>query len=123
MLPSHYLIDEVEELNEIPLEIVEIEKRTQKTYQKFKEICGQIRKFENGDSPKIHIDQAMKDLEKRSKTCSEAWMKVLTDLDSIQLYESQTLGNLSRGIDNHRLIWRSVPCPTIFRDSRTDYHL
>ena len=96
MLPSDSLMDEFEELNEIPLEIVEIEKRTQKTNQKFIEICKQLRKFENGDSPKIHIDQAMKDLEKRSKTCSEAWMKVLTDLDSIQLDESQTLARSKR---------------------------
>jgi len=76
--------------------IVEIEKRTLDTAQKFIEISNQVQDIENGHLPKIHIDQALKDLEKRSKTCSEAWMKVLTDLDSIQLDESQTLARSKR---------------------------
>ena len=76
--------------------IVEIEKRTLDTAQKFIEISNQVQDIENGHLPKIHIDKALKDLEKRSKTCSEAWMKVLTDLDSIQLDESQTLARPKR---------------------------
>jgi hypothetical protein len=74
--------------------IVEIEKRTLDITQKFIEIRNQV---ENIEIVLCHLpniqakDQALKDLEKRSKTCSEAWMKILTDLDLIQLDESQTL--------------------------------
>ena len=46
--------------------------------------------------PKVHQEQALKDLEKRSKSCSEAWMKILESLDSIQLEESQTLARSKR---------------------------
>ena len=92
----HSFMDEVEELTEIPPEVVEIEKRTQQINKQFIEISEQVQEIEIGDLSKIHIDQAMKNLEKQSKTCSEAWMKVLTDLDSIQLDESQTLARSKR---------------------------
>ena len=78
--------------------IVDIEKRTLDTTQKFIEISNQVQNIEIviGHLPKIPKDQALKDLEKRSKTCTEASMKVLTDLDSIQLDESQTLARSKR---------------------------
>ena len=82
MLPSHSLMDEVEELFEIPLEIVEIEKRTQEINKKFIEILEQVQEFENGNGSKIHVDQEIKNLKKQSTFCSEAWMTVLTDLDT-----------------------------------------
>ena len=88
---------------------VEIEKRNFDTTQKLIEISNQVQKIEstsyqkddiqnieNDHLSKNHIDQALKDLEKRSKTCSEAWMKILIDLDSIQLDESQTLARSKR---------------------------
>ena len=55
-----------------------------------------MKDIENGHLPKVHQDQALKDLEKRSKSCSEAWMKILENLDSIQLEESQTLARSKR---------------------------
>jgi len=76
--------------------IVDIEKRTLDITQKFIEITNQVQDIENGHLPKIHQEQALKDLEKRSKSCSEAWMKILESLDSIQLEESQTLARSKR---------------------------
>ena len=62
----------------------------------FFQITNQVKDIENGHLPKVHQDQALKDLEKRSKSCSEAWMKILENLDSIQLEESQTLARSKR---------------------------
>ena len=76
----------------------------------FFQISNQVQDIENGHLPKIHIDQALKDLEKRSKTCSEAWMKALTDLDSIQLDESQTLARSKRKsiVNSIAILWFSL---------------
>ena len=74
--------------------IVDIEKGTLEIMQNFIEITNQVEDIEkifleNGHL--VHQDQALEDLEKRSKSCSEAWLKILKNLESIHLEESQTL--------------------------------
>ena len=56
----------------------------------------QVHDIENGHLPREHHEQALRDLEKRAKSCSESWMKVLESLDSTHLEESQTLAKSKR---------------------------
>jgi len=76
--------------------ILDIEKRTLDIREKFNELCKQVHDIENGHLAKDHVQVALRDLEKRSKSCSESWMKALESLDGIHLDESQTLARNKR---------------------------
>lgn len=76
--------------------IVDIEKKTLEVMEKFVAISDQVQDIENGHLAKEHHGQALKDLERKCKSCSEAWMKILESLDGIQLDEGQTLARNKR---------------------------
>lgn len=76
--------------------IVAIEKRSLEIMQKFIEVSNQVEDIEKGHLAKEHHEQALKDLEKKSKTCSESWMRALESLDGISLNEEQTLAKSKR---------------------------
>ena len=62
--------------------------------QKFSDISKQVQEITH--LPKEHHESALRDLEKRSKACSEQWMRSLESLDGIQLDDTQTLSKSKR---------------------------
>ena len=74
--------------------IVEIEKNILEVAQKFSDISKQVHEITH--LPKEHHESALRDLEKRSKACSEQWMRSLESLDGIQLDDTQTLSKSKR---------------------------
>ena len=74
--------------------IVDIEKNISEVAQKFVDISKQVQEITH--LPKEHHESALRDLEKRSKACSEQWMHSLESLDGIQLDDTQTLSKSKR---------------------------
>ena len=74
--------------------IVAIEKNIMDMAQKFVDISKQVQEITH--LPKEHHESALRDLEKRSKACSEQWMRSLESLDGIQLDDTQTLSKSKR---------------------------
>ena len=74
--------------------IVAIEKNIMDMAQKFVDISKQVQEITH--LPKEHHESALRDLEKRSKACSEQWMHSLESLDGIQLDDTQTLSKSKR---------------------------
>jgi len=74
--------------------IVAIEKNIMDMAQKFVDISKQVQEITH--LPKEHHESALRDLEKRSKACSEQWMRSLESLDGIQLDDAQTLSKSKR---------------------------
>ena len=69
--------------------IVAIEKNILELAQKFVDISKQVQEITH--LPKEHHESALRDLEKRSKACSEKWMHSLENLDAIQLDDTQIM--------------------------------
>ena len=84
------------EADEAFKKITDIEKKSFDISQKFAEIQNQLKDIENGHLAKHHHEQALKDLEKKCKICSESWMKTLETLDGIQLNADQTMAKNKR---------------------------
>ena len=84
------------ESDEAMKKIVDIEKKSFEVYHKFTEIQNQLRDIEMGHLPREHHEQALKDLEKRCKMCSESWMKTLETLDGIELNPDQSMAKNKR---------------------------
>ena len=84
------------ESDEVMKKIVDIEKKSFEVYHKFTEIQNQLRDIEMGHLPREHHEQALKDLEKRCKMCSESWMKTLETLDGIELNPDQSMAKNKR---------------------------
>ena len=82
------------EKNESYQKIVAIEKKIVDMAQKFVDISKQVQEITH--LPKEHHESALRDLEKRSKACSEQWMRSLESLDGIQLDDTQTLSKSKR---------------------------
>ena len=76
--------------------IADIERKSFEISQKFIEIQNQVRDIENGHLPREHHLQALKDLEKKCKMCSESWMKTLETLDGIELNPDQSMAKNKR---------------------------
>ena len=74
--------------------IVAIEKNILEMAQKFVDISKQVQEITH--LPKEHHETALRDLEKRSKACSEQWMRSLESLDGIQLDDTQTMSKSKR---------------------------
>ena len=74
--------------------IVAIEENIEEVAQKFVGISKQVHEITH--LPKEHHESALRDLEKRSKACSEQWMRSLESLDGIQLDDTQTLSKSKR---------------------------
>ena len=71
-----------------------IEKNILDVAQKFVDISKQVQEITH--FPKEHHESVLRDLENRSKACSERWMRSLESLDSIQLDDTQTLSKSKR---------------------------
>ena len=76
--------------------IADIERKSFEISQKFTEIQNQVWDLENGHLPREHHLQALKDLEKKCKMCSESWMKILVTLDGIELNPDQSMAKNKR---------------------------
>ena len=91
---THEVLSENDGRDAAYWKIVDIEKGTLDIMQNFIEITNHVEDIEKFFLQNGHLldqDEALQDLEKRSKSCSEAWQKILGNLNSIQLEESQTL--------------------------------
>ena len=74
--------------------IVAIEENIEEVARKFVDISKQVHEITH--LPKKHHESALRDLEKRSKVCSEQWMCSLESLNGIQLDETQVMSESKR---------------------------
>ena len=88
--------------NERYQKIVAIEMNNLEMAQKFVDISKQVQEITSLFAACTHLnivkpdETALRDLEKRSKACSEQWMRSLESLDDIQLDNTQTLSKAKR---------------------------
>ena len=78
--------------------IADIERKSFEISQKFIEIQNQVFLYFSTEFglPREHHLQALKDLEKKCKMCSESWMKILVTLDGIELNPDQSMAKNKR---------------------------
>ena len=74
--------------------IVAIENTVLEVAQKFVDISKQVQEITH--LPKEHHETSLKDLEKRSKACSEEWIRSLEDLANIELDDTQIMTRSKR---------------------------
>ena len=78
--------------------IVAIEENIEEVAQKFVDISKQVHEITH--LPKEHHESALRDLEKRSKTCSEQWMSSLESLDKIKKDDNQLCNTKRKSVVN-----------------------
>ena len=78
--------------------IVAIEENIEEVAWKFVDISKQVHEITH--LPKEHHESALRDLEKRSKTCSEQWMSSLESLDKIKKDDNQLCNTKRKSVVN-----------------------